>query len=98
MEFKQIALEREFCKAIDEGVRLLYDVEKNEEHKLVARIDIRKVLGKLKYKEWEKKGVEYFYLYPLQLAYDKMRKNLFKLNIKGIDFYHIPLRHNDIFF
>lgn len=40
MAFKQIALEREFCKAIDEGVRLLYEVEKSEEHRLVARLDI----------------------------------------------------------
>lgn len=91
-------MEREFCKAIDEGVRLLYDVEKAEEHKLRTRLDIKKVFKKLKYEGWDKNPVEFFYLYPLQQAYNKMRNNLFKLNVKGIDFYRIPLRANENFF
>lgn len=91
-------MEREFCKAIDEGVRLLYDVEKADENRLRIRVDIKKVLKKLKYENWEKNPIEFFYLYPLQQAYNKMRTNLFKLNIQGIDFYKIPLRANENFF
>lgn len=52
----------------------------------------------MKYENWEKNPIEFFYLYPLQQAYNKMRMNLFKLNIQGIDFYRIPLRANENFF
>jgi hypothetical protein len=54
----------------------------------------------LKYKDWDKKAgnIEWFYLYPLWASYEKMRKDLMYLNSKGVDYYRIPLRNNEVFF
>ena len=65
-DFKQQALEREFSKTIEEAVRILFDVEKNDQFRLKARLNIKKVLLKIKYKDWKKNAIEYFYIFPLE--------------------------------
>ena len=79
MDFKQRALEKDFCNSIQEGVRILFEVEKDPDFKLKAKMDIRKVLKKLKYENWEENKIEHFYLWRLRWAYFTMRKNLSKL-------------------
>ena len=45
----------------------------------------------------ETNKIETFYLKPLKNAYEKMQKNLFFLNVKGINYYCVPLKENKDF-
>ena len=78
-------------------LRILYDVEKDPDKKIIANPNVRKIFFKLKYKDWDKNPIERFYLKPLKYSFIKMRTNLFKLHSYGIDYWRIPLSNNQVF-
>lgn len=96
-EFKEQALEEAFCIDMQNCLRILYEIEKEPDLKIIANPNVRKIFFKLKYKDWDKNPIERFYLKPLKFYFIKMRTNLFKLHSYGIDFWRIPLSRNKVF-
>lgn len=94
VDFKYKALKDRFCLDFQEVLRVLHDVEKDPEKRIIASPDVRNIFKKLEMKDWETSPIEFFYLSKLRHAFFKTRKHMVKLFVQGIDFWKIPLSAN----
>ncbi|CAD8139947.1 unnamed protein product [Paramecium octaurelia] len=82
----------QYCICLQECERILLETQA-----IKANPNVKLIFNKLGYENWQTNKIESFYLKPLLEAFEKMRRNLFCLMLKGINFYKAPLMENQQF-
>ncbi|CAD8047451.1 unnamed protein product [Paramecium sonneborni] len=82
----------QYCICLQECQRILL-----ESQAIKANPNVKLIFNKLGYENWQNNKIESFYLKPLLEAFEKMRRNLFCLMLKGINYYKAPLMDNQQF-
>lgn len=83
VSFKHKSLIDEFCKDLQECLRILHN-EKELERRLVANPHVQRIFNKLDLEAWKDNKIESFYLCKLRNAFFSMRNHLIKLFVKVI--------------
>lgn len=81
VSFKHKSLIDEFCKDLQECLRILHN-EKEAEKRLVANPHVQRIFNKLDLEGWKDNKIESFYLCKLRNAFFSMRNHLIKLFVK----------------
>lgn len=92
--FQYIALIKNFCEKYQPCQELIFEFSNG---KLRFNPDIFSILKKLNYLNWEKKEAEFYYIFPLLEAFNKLKANLLKLYSLGKNHWKQPTVQNIVF-